>query len=192
MSSSGLYAALAGLVGSNRSTDPNLARQPEVNWKFSPLMSWTTVEYGHVSRVGMTRPTPFPDRVGPKKSRAPNLLYVGPPRRAIRRHVLGFLRAPDREDDGNSHGCDPTSCGDAPALNENLRCVGVELEPPDKEGERLIDRPAPDHEPGRPELRLESQAPGGPFGRRPEKGDHDHRHEEQLAPEDFGCRHAQS
>jgi hypothetical protein len=51
------------------------------------------------------------------------------------------------------------------------------FEPPDEEGERLIDRP----EPGRSELRLESQAPGGPFGRRPEKGEHRYRHEEQLA-----------
>src|SRR3977135_365886 len=122
-----------------------------------------------VPEIAATKTTEH-DPVRPKKSRAPNLLYIGPPRRAIRRHVLGFLRDPDREDDGNSHGCDPTTCGDAPALKENLRCVGVELEPPDEEGERLIDRPLPDHEPGRPELRLGRPAPRGPLRCPPEKG----------------------
>src|SRR6195256_2551699 len=127
------------------------------------------------------------DPVRPKKSRAPNLPYVGPARRAIRRDDLGFLRAPDREDDGNSHGCDPTTCGDAPALNENLRCVGVELEPPDEEGKWLIDRPAANHEPGGTELRLVSQTPGGPLRRSPEEAEHDDRDKEQLPPKDACC-----
>jgi hypothetical protein len=31
--------ALSGLVGSNRSTGPKRARQRDVSWKFSPLIS---------------------------------------------------------------------------------------------------------------------------------------------------------
>ena len=41
-----------------------LARQPAVSCQFSPLMSWTTAEPGQVNRVGSTRPTPLPERVG--------------------------------------------------------------------------------------------------------------------------------
>ena len=131
------------------------------------------------------------DAVGSQKSGTPHLPCIGPTRRAVRRDVLSFFRAPDREDDGDADGCDPAARGDAPALDEDLRRVGIELEPPDEEGERLIDRPAPDHEPGGSELRLESKTPGRPLGRRPEEGEHDHRDEEQLTPEDFGCGHAQ-
>lgn len=37
-----------------------------VNSQFSPLMSWMTADPVQLSRVGTTRPTPFPDRVGAK------------------------------------------------------------------------------------------------------------------------------
>src|SRR5262249_37953738 len=66
-SSKGLYAALAGLVGSNMKTRPTLARQPAVSDQFSPLMSWTIAEPGQVSSVGTTGPTPLPLRVGAKQ-----------------------------------------------------------------------------------------------------------------------------
>ncbi|MNF53870.1 hypothetical protein D3C84_352770 [compost metagenome] len=43
-------------------------RQPAVRLQFSPLMSWMTAEAGQASRVGTTRPTPLPERVGAKAS----------------------------------------------------------------------------------------------------------------------------
>ena len=54
------------LAGSNRMTIW-LARcflQPAVNAHSSPFKSVMTALCGHESSVGMTRPTPFPDRVG--------------------------------------------------------------------------------------------------------------------------------
>jgi hypothetical protein len=47
---------------------PCRARKPDVRVQFSPLMSCTMQLPGHVSRVGTTRPTPLPDRVGAKHS----------------------------------------------------------------------------------------------------------------------------
>src|SRR5579871_774237 len=104
--------------------------------------------------------------------------------------MLSFFRAPDGKENCNDHGCNPTTRGDAPAFYENFWRVRIELEPPDKERKRLINRPVRDHEPGRSELRLERQAPGGPFGSCSEKDEHDHGHKEQLAPENSGCGHA--
>src|ERR1700730_18947628 len=118
-----------------------------------------------VSEIVATKTTEH-DPVRPKKSRAPNLPYVGPTRRPIRRDVLGFFCSPDREDDRHSHSRNPATRSDAPALQEYLRRVSVELEPPDEKSERLIDRPAPHHEPGESELRLGSKAPRRPLGRR--------------------------
>jgi hypothetical protein len=71
--------------------------------------------------------------------------------------VLRFFCSPDREDDRDSHGRNPSTRGDASALEEYLRRVSVELEPPDEESERLIDRLARDHEPGGPKLGLATQ-----------------------------------
>jgi hypothetical protein len=106
---------------------------------------------------------------------------------------MSFFVAPDREDDGDgdADGCDSAARGDAPALDEDSRRVGVELEPPDGKDERLINRPASDREPGRPKLRLICQTPGGPLGRRPEEGKHDNGGEQQLAPKYFGPGHGQ-
>src|SRR5260363_50325 len=84
---------------------------------------------------------------------------------------------------------EPAACGDAGPLDEYFWRVGVELEPPDEESKRLIDRPAPDHEPGGPELRLVGETPGRPLGRRPNKGEHDDRDKEQLPPENLGRGH---
>src|SRR5882724_15340 len=131
------------------------------------------------------------DAIVPQKPRTTHLPLIGPTRRPIRRDVLSFFCSPDREDDRHSHSRNPATRSDAPALQEYLRRVSVELEPPDEKRERLIDRPAPHHEPGESELRLESKAPGRPFGRCPEKGKHDHRYQQELTPEDSGCGHAQ-
>src|SRR5215210_3616101 len=43
---------------------PLFARKPAVLAQFSPLMSYTMADSHHASSVGMTRPTPLPDRVG--------------------------------------------------------------------------------------------------------------------------------
>src|SRR5258705_11394565 len=102
-----------------------------------------------------------------------------------------FPRPPDREDDGNNDGSDPTACGDAGTLHEDDGRVGIELEPPDEEGKWLIDRPAANHEPAGTELRLVSQTPGGPLRRSPEEAEHDDRDEEQLPPKDACCSHGQ-
>src|SRR6516165_9024381 len=59
------------------------------------------------------------DAVRPKKSSAPNFSSIGPARRAIGRDMLGFFGAPNREEDGDTHGCDPAACGDAGAFHEN-------------------------------------------------------------------------
>src|SRR6185437_2031500 len=67
------------------------------------------------------------DSVRPKKSSAPNFSSIGPARRAICRDMLGFFGAPNREEDGDTHGCDPAACGDTGAFHENLWCVGVEF-----------------------------------------------------------------
>jgi hypothetical protein len=39
-------------------------RTPAVSCQFSPFRPWTKVEYGKVSGVGTTTPTPLPLRVG--------------------------------------------------------------------------------------------------------------------------------
>src|SRR5262249_41859027 len=119
-----------------------------------------------------------------KKPSAPNLARIRPTRRAICRHMPSFPRPPDRKDNGNDDGCDAAACGDAGPLNEDEGRVRIEFEPPDEEGKWLIDRPAQHDEPGRTELRLVSQTPGGPLRRSPEKTEHDNRNEEQLTPED--------
>ena len=63
-SRSGLKRAESGLVGSSSRQCENWERQPAVSCQFSPLMSWMTAEPGQVMRVGTTRPTPLPERVG--------------------------------------------------------------------------------------------------------------------------------
>ena len=57
------------LVGSKRQGHARTA--PAIRTSaasFSPLMSWTIAEPGQVSRLGITRPTPLPERVGAKHS----------------------------------------------------------------------------------------------------------------------------
>lgn len=44
----------------------NRTRHPEVSCQFSPLVSWMTAEPVQLSSVGMTSPTPLPERVGAK------------------------------------------------------------------------------------------------------------------------------
>src|SRR6185312_8906897 len=88
------------------------------------------------------------DAVRSKKPGTLNFACIRPARGAICRHMLGFPRPPDREDHGNDDGCNPAACGDAGSLQEDDGRVGIELEPPDEEGSRLIDRPMPDREPG--------------------------------------------
>ncbi len=129
------------------------------------------------------------DAVGPQKARPPDLTCVGPARRAVCGHLLSFLCPPDRQHDRDADSGEPAACGDAGPLDEYFWRVGVELEPPDEESKRLIDRPAPDHEPGGPELRLVGETPGRPLGRRPNKGEHDDRDKEQLPPENLGRGH---
>ena len=131
------------------------------------------------------------DAIGSQKPGTPNLPRIGPARRAISCYMLSFSRPPDRKGDSDTHGCDPAACGDAPALDEDGRRVGVELEPPDEKDERLIDPPAPDREPGRPKLRLKGQTPGSPLGRRPEEGEHENGGDQQLAPKYLGPGHGQ-
>ena len=58
----------AAFVGSNSRQCENRARQPAVSCQFSPLMSWTMTLSVQESRVGTTRPTPLPLRVGAKAS----------------------------------------------------------------------------------------------------------------------------
>src|ERR1700739_690184 len=70
-----------------------------------------------------------------------------------------------------------------------LRRVGVELEPPDEKGQRLVNPPTSDHEPGRPKLWLESETPGGPLGSCPKEGKHDHRDKKELPPKYFRRGH---
>src|ERR1700712_5581891 len=101
---------------------------------------------------------------GPQKPGTPNLPRIRPARRTVRRHVLSFFCPPDREYDRYRNGSKATARGDAGTLDKDDGRVRIELEPADKKGNRLIDRPLPDHEPGRPELRLEGETPGGPLG----------------------------
>ena len=82
--------------------------------------------------------------------------------------IMSFLRRPLPDHDGR---------------------VGIELEPPDEEGGRLIDRPVPNHDPGGTKLRLERQTPSRPLGRSPKKGKHGQRGEGQLTPKDTCRRH---
>ena len=55
-------------VGSKRMQGPSFDRHPEVSCQFSPLMSCTTQLPVQERSVGMTSPTPLPDRVGANAS----------------------------------------------------------------------------------------------------------------------------
>src|SRR5712671_901981 len=110
--------------------------------------------------------------LSPEKSGAPNLPCIGPARRAVGCHLLGFLRPPHRQHDGNADSGKPAARRDAGAFDKYFWRVGVELKPPDEECKRLIHRPAPNREPGRPELWLEGETPGRPLRRAPKKREH--------------------
>src|SRR3954454_15153124 len=70
-SASGLKRELLdSSTGENlKQTCPHVLRKPAVLAQFSPLMSYTTIDSSHASRVGITRPTPLPDRVGANASK---------------------------------------------------------------------------------------------------------------------------
>lgn len=80
--------------------------------------------------------------VAPQKARASDFTRIRPLRRAIGGDVPSFLRPPDREDDGDEDRCDLATGSDAGPLDDDEGRVGIELEPPDEEGSRLIDWPA--------------------------------------------------
>src|SRR4051794_36057745 len=69
-SASGLKRELLdSSTGENlKQTCPHVLRNPAVLAQFSPLMSYTTADSSHASSVGITRPTPLPDRVGANAS----------------------------------------------------------------------------------------------------------------------------
>src|SRR5690606_5066584 len=62
-------------------------------------------------------------------------------------------------------------------------------EPPPEEGGRMVERPAEQDEPGRPELRLKPELPGDIFGGAPGGGEDDEEDDQDLSPEDFGRGH---
>ena len=70
-------------------------------------------------------------------------------------------------------GSKPAARGEQAPSMKIIRRVGVELNHQTKNGKRLIDRQRASWNQGRPELRLVSQTPGRPLGRRPEEREHD-------------------
>jgi hypothetical protein len=81
---------------------------------------------------------------------------------------------------------------DCPAFGKDRRSIGIVVIPPPKEGRRDIDGRLGELEPGKPELRLETEPPRRPLPRGHGRSKHDQKHDEDLTPEDFCCSQAGS
>ncbi len=114
-----------------------------------------------------------------------HLPFGRPARCAVGLGELGFTGSPDRHGDGDDDGDQPTGRGDDSAVEEDAWRVGVVAQPPPEEGERRIDPPAGEQEPGMAELGLEGQRGRGPLGCAPDGGEHGQEDDEDCAPKDF-------
>ena len=127
--------------------------------------------------------------IGVKEPGFADLPFVCPAGGAVGRGSLHLSRPPHGHGDGDNECGDSTGAGDEPAGHKNLVRVGVEREPPPKEGWREVDRPSEEREPGAAKLRLEGELPGCPFGRRPDEAEHGRADHEDLEPENLGRVH---
>src|SRR5262249_32494635 len=143
------------------------------------------------SIMAQVPPAPAPDHhaVLTEKPGPADLAALGPSRRAIGRDPLRLARAQDRHRCRHSNGRYPAGRGDIATLLEDMRGIGVEGEPPQKERRRLIDRPPKQFEPWRAELGLKAEPPSRPFRRHPDEGEHDEGDEKDLPPKDLGAIH---
>ena len=114
---------------------------------------------------------------------------LGPACGTVGGDVLCLPRPDDRHEDGGGDGDEAARRRDERAFDEDRRRIGIEREPPPKEGRRIVDRPAGQIEPRVAELRLEAEAEGNPLRRGPGHYQDNGEDDGDLAPEYSASTH---
>src|SRR5690606_2472094 len=127
--------------------------------------------------------------VSAEQSGGTDFPVFGPACRAVGGDVLCFPRPDDRHEDGGGDGDETARRRDERAFDEDRRRIGIEREPPPKEGRRIVDRPAGQIEPRVAELRLKPEPPCGPLCRRPGHYQDNGEDDGDLAPEYSASTH---
>jgi hypothetical protein len=97
------------------------------------------------------------------KARGLNILSIGPARRAKGRRELALARTQDGPDDRQHRAGDATAGRKSRGFGEDVRRIGAEPVPPEKEREGLVDRIVLDEEPGNPKTWLIAEEEGRPL-----------------------------
>ena len=144
-----------------------------------------------VTQIG-TIETPEHDAIGIEESRGLDFIGSRPSGGTIGLRVLCLPRSPDRHTNRDGNGDESARRRDHPTRGKDARRIGfIEIPPPEDRG-RIIDRPAADPEPWRPELRLKPELPCHVLCCRPCRDEDDQKDGDDLAPENFRRGHGGS
>ena len=121
---------------------------------------------------------------------AAHIARRGPSRGAVGRDVALLARSPQRARDGGATPYKTARTGDCARRVEDMRRIGIEMEPPAEQRPRLIDGTAQSDEPRQSELRLIGERRCRPLRREPDARHHDGEHNDDLTEKQFGGSHA--
>ena len=124
-----------------------------------------------------------------QQARTLQVTRARPAGRTVGGDELGLPGSPDRADDGGERSGDAARGRHEGAALEDVRRIGIELEPPQEELPGLVERHAVQHGPGAAELGLVAKRRRRPLRRQHQGERHDAEHDGDLTEKNLGRAH---